>query len=104
MTIALDPEDAAKVSAAHSLSLITKTPRTHYVRVPHDRLTEPAVAAAARETLDRAVQRSWVGPRWQRGADSGGTPAKLVPTCPVHGYELSISGEGMGCDGKPPEL
>src|SRR4051794_17333925 len=68
MTIALEPEDAAKVGSAHDLSLIAKTPRTHYVRVPQHRLTEVGVGAAVKAALDRAVQRSWQGPRWRRGA------------------------------------
>lgn len=103
MSIALEPEGAGALSASQDLLLITKTSRTHYVRVPRHRLSDMDTASKIRTALDRAVQRSWQRPRWQRGGASG-APAKLTPTCPIHHYSLSVSGECMGCDGKPPEM
>jgi len=104
LTIALEPEIARSLADAFGLARLAKNPTTHYVKVPSDRFADPAVAARVRVDLERAVQRSWEGPRWQRKSE-GGALAKLMATCPIHNYQLPVTGGWcMSCDGPAPTL
>lgn len=103
LSLALSPEHAAELSTSCALSRVEKNPTTHYVRVPHTRLNEADVAERVREAVGIAVDRSWRGPRWTRGT-SDGAPARIAPTCPVHHYELAVTGWCTGCDDKAPAL
>jgi hypothetical protein len=103
LTVALEPEDASAFARQHDFSLLAKSPRTHYVRVPHSALEDPMLHDSLTKALDLAVVRSWQGPRWERGPDSAARAA-LVPKCPVHHYELAKNGWCMGCDDVAPAL
>lgn len=103
ITFALDPQDARGFAGAHDLSLMAKNSTTNYVTCPNARLSDDGLMARLRIEAERAWDRSWQGPRWARtGAAS--SIAKVAPTCPIHFYELSLSGYCMQCDDQAPSM
>jgi hypothetical protein len=103
ITLALDPDQAKDLAGPLALTLMPKNPTTHYVTCPSGRFTEPSFATRVSEAAEAALIRSWQGPRWDR-LGTGGASGRLLPTCPIHGYELSASGFCMGCDDQAPVL
>lgn len=103
LALALTPEGAKPLILA-GFRLLKSNPTTQYVRVKNadaeDRVRRPLVLTA----LDAAMVKSTRGPTWNRGPGGGGKAAKVQPTCHLHHYELSVSGQCMGCDGRPPAL
>jgi hypothetical protein len=72
--------------------------------VPSDLLLEEVNVARVKHALETAVERSWHGPRWNRGG-TGPSSKKLAPTCPLHHYEIAVGNRWcLGCDDVAPEL
>jgi hypothetical protein len=103
ITLALDPADAKDLASKFNLPLVSKNPTTFYVKCASARFGEADFMSTVRQAAEHALVRSWKGPRWDRFGASGSL-AKIQPTCPVHHYELSVSGVCMGCDDLAPEL
>lgn len=103
ITLALDPADAQDLASEFTLPLVSKNPTTHYVKCASAKSGDEDFMLRVHQAAENALVRSWKGPRWDRLGASGSS-AKVQPTCPVHHYELSVSGVCMSCDDVPPEL
>jgi hypothetical protein len=103
LAVALTPEDARRLTSV-GFPLLKSNDTTHYVRIKNADAEDPSRRALVLTALDAAMVKSTKGPTWKRGPNSDGKSAKIQPTCHLHGYELSVTGECTGCDGRPPAL
>jgi hypothetical protein len=95
LSIALEPSDARRLHDNHGFRLEAANDTTHYIHIAKTDLDDEALRPVVLDTLEAAVDRSFHGPRWNRGLDDQAQP--WGDLCPVHSLPKNLRGECDDC-------